>query len=284
MLYLGEGDRHDASYNHMVKSTTFVEYKDSLSLISAGIRTGADGIIDDGYCNYRFLVYPTSEFERHYKSNDPYFYAAMVVVIFLFTSLVFAVYDIMVRRRQTKVMVSAKKTNDIVASLYPSNVRSRLFNDNIHNPPRSSKLLDDTTEIATSQQVEGGIPESHGRVSVYGSDPIADLFTSATVFFLDIAGFTAWSSEREPTQVRVPHTNERQYVTMKLPITHLSMLLFLLFCFLMLAKRFWLHYNRYFCSWRTYTMSLIKLPKIWVCLKSKPLAIAMWLWLVCHIQ
>jgi len=31
--------------------------------------------------------------------------------------------------------------------------------------------------------------------------PIADLFTATTVLFADIAGFTAWSSTREPTQV-----------------------------------------------------------------------------------
>jgi class 3 adenylate cyclase len=33
------------------------------------------------------------------------------------------------------------------------------------------------------------------------SKPIADLFTDTTVLFADIAGFTAWSSVREPTQV-----------------------------------------------------------------------------------
>ena len=33
--------------------------------------------------------------------------------------------------------------------------------------------------------------------------PIADLFPSATVLFADIAGFTSWSSVREPSQVFV---------------------------------------------------------------------------------
>jgi class 3 adenylate cyclase len=31
--------------------------------------------------------------------------------------------------------------------------------------------------------------------------PIADLYTSCTVCFANITGFTAWSSEREPQQV-----------------------------------------------------------------------------------
>ena len=33
------------------------------------------------------------------------------------------------------------------------------------------------------------------------TSPIADFFPSATVSFMDIAGFTAWSSAREPSQV-----------------------------------------------------------------------------------
>ena len=59
----------------------------------------------------------------------------------------------------------------------------------------SSNLVefsDDTTRtLSTSKSI--------GR-SVQGP-PIADLFTDTTVMFADIAGFTAWSSEREPVQV-----------------------------------------------------------------------------------
>ena len=35
-------------------------------------------------------------------------------------------------------------------------------------------------------------------------DPIADLFQETTIMFADISGFTAWSSEREPSQVFFP--------------------------------------------------------------------------------
>lgn len=52
----------------------------------------------------------------------------------------------------------------------------------------------------------------HNRLKTYlngssamgqGDHPIADLFPNCTVFFGDIAGFTAWSSTREPAQVFV---------------------------------------------------------------------------------
>ena len=34
-----------------------------------------------------------------------------------------------------------------------------------------------------------------------GPEPIADLFSCATVMFADIAGFTSWSSNRNPVDV-----------------------------------------------------------------------------------
>jgi len=43
--------------------------------------------------------------------------------------------------------------------------------------------------------------ENGAAGSILTSEPIADLFPSATVMFLDIAGFTAWCSERDPSQV-----------------------------------------------------------------------------------
>ena len=43
---------------------------------------------------------------------------------------------------------------------------------------------------------------SAGQFMVAGdSEPIAELFPETTVLFADIAGFTAWSSDREPSQV-----------------------------------------------------------------------------------
>jgi hypothetical protein len=50
------------------------------------------------------------------------------------------VSDILVRHRQTKVMASATKTNDIVALLYPSNVGSQLFKKDIKHQPRLDRL------------------------------------------------------------------------------------------------------------------------------------------------
>jgi len=96
-------------------------------------------------------------------------------------------------------MTKAIHSTAIVSSLFPSNVRDRLFpvmqeEDGI-SPTRRNKYLtehgsDDPTTTTTS-------------ASGTSSRPIADLFPEATVLFADIAGFTAWSSVREPGQVFV---------------------------------------------------------------------------------
>jgi class 3 adenylate cyclase len=72
----------------------------------------------------------------------------------------------------------------VVNSLFPENVRGRMFRKE-KEPMRKINVFLNQEAPAESQ----------------GSPPIADLFPDSTVMFADIAGFTAWSSSREPTQV-----------------------------------------------------------------------------------
>jgi hypothetical protein len=129
-------------------------------------------------------------------TNEPIIFAGVSAVIFLFTSLVFVAYDIIVRRRQVKVMASANRTNEIVSSLFPESVRQRMYNQVNSTDVLSESLLRKRTMIP--QAIHGiGLDDDN----IFGTEPIADLFPHATVMFIDIAGFTAWSSEREPSQV-----------------------------------------------------------------------------------
>jgi Adenylate and Guanylate cyclase catalytic domain len=187
----GTTDAHESKYDDMVHSTTFDDY-DVLLRASGSIPSGP-------HCSYRFLVYPTKSLEREYLNNDPIVYCAVAGVIFIFSSLVFFFYDTMVRRRQRKVMASAKRSNNIVSSLFPENVRERLYEraaatDLVPHAMRSEYEM-------RSRTTAGLNLFSSNSNSVFGSDPIADFFPHTTIMFLDIAGFTAWSSEREPSQV-----------------------------------------------------------------------------------
>jgi Adenylate and Guanylate cyclase catalytic domain len=186
----GTADQHDIRYSKMVRSTSFDDYNEMLP------STGSP-LSDAERCSYRFLVYPTRALESRYRNGEPALYSSVAGVIFIFSSVVFFFYDTMVRRRQRKVMASAKRTNDIVTSLFPENVRERLYE-------RAAAL--DVDVMARDYEMEnrratGLHLDAANCNNVFGSDPIADLFPHTTVMFLDIAGFTAWSSEREPSQV-----------------------------------------------------------------------------------
>ena len=54
----------------------------------------------------------------------------------------------------------------------------------------------DSSDISLQETEMGLLSPGHPS-----SKPIAELFTDTTIMFADLAGFTAWSSEREPCQV-----------------------------------------------------------------------------------
>jgi hypothetical protein len=203
LIYVGEGDLHNTKYDSMMRNTDFTTFKSLIEASSASTSSVVEAIeVND--CLYRFNVYPTSDLQNEYISNDPIIYATVVLCIFLYTSLIFLLYDYVVRRRQTKVMASAIRTNDIVTSLFPTNVRDRLYEAKTHHNEHQANT-------AVSSLVHGNMSKKHmqsfllssNQASVFGSEPIADLFPSATVIFIDIANFTAWCSERDPSQVFV---------------------------------------------------------------------------------
>ncbi|KAL3922335.1 MAG: hypothetical protein SGARI_006473 [Bacillariaceae sp.] len=144
-------------------------------------------------------VYPSYETEAQYTNNEPILYAVAVGCIFVFVAAVFLLYNYLVERRQRMVMDRAVRSAAVVQSLFPENVQQRLYAEQdeketsrrkreswMHQESSGDMLLDDDgspTKPSSSQA------------------PIADLFPESTVFFADLAGFTEWSSGRQPVEV-----------------------------------------------------------------------------------
>jgi Adenylate and Guanylate cyclase catalytic domain len=167
-----------------------------------------------------FTLYPSTEMEESFLTNTPIVYASIVVAIFSFVAMIFMVYSFVVQRRQNKVMENLRINSKVITSLFPANVVDRLIKDAEEEEESAGQkglsigtlrhALSRTTPKAKLQSFLDG----HGDYSrvIYKSKPIADLYPSATVMYADIAGFTAWSSVREPCQVfTLLETLFRQY-------------------------------------------------------------------------
>ncbi|KAG7363704.1 adenylate/guanylate cyclase [Nitzschia inconspicua] len=194
LVLRGEGDLHDKTFDlsHSYSST----FDDFDSVVTGASATLPPEGMELGYCRYRFHAFGTKQFQDEYISYQPWIFAVVTASVFLFTSVVFAVYDMAVAQRQRKVMERANRTSAIVSSLFPTNVRDRLYQEAGH-----SKKAGDIAMRVSKLRMQSFLNEGSKETSVLASEPIADLFPMATVMFLDIAGFTAWSSEREPSQV-----------------------------------------------------------------------------------
>jgi class 3 adenylate cyclase len=205
VIYLGEGDLHDDAYDQL---------EESVDLSHVGEDAGTDGFTYSGvtvgknYCEYSLYVYPTTQVEASYMTNKPLIYTVVVVVVFAVTSFIIAYYDALVEKKQRVLVTRAVRSHQIVSSLFPSNVRDRLFGDNSKNDSEA-----ELTEAhpSASQPLHRPLVTEKLRLKNFlhageyneekSSKPIADLFAHCTVLFADIAGFTAWSSVREPAQV-----------------------------------------------------------------------------------
>lgn len=168
-VYIGEGNLHDTRVDDDPLVDVF-EFSPDATLGEV------EGEIE--FCHYYANVYPSKEWREQFYSDDPYLYAAVVLSCFLVTAFGFLLYDCLVQRRQAKVMKSAARTDKIVASLFPENVRDRLLKEADHeeHKTRSANFLN-SSEKRNGPLFSG---ESTSE-TIFGSKPIADLFPETTI-------------------------------------------------------------------------------------------------------
>eukprot|EP00980_Cylindrotheca_fusiformis_P010813 scaffold2446_cov106-Cylindrotheca_fusiformis.AAC.3 len=171
--FLGEFDAHDPKYDDQVVSEVVLDLKLDPEQIPEGLCVPT----------LTLELYPTDELAATFETSKPALYTTVVVAIFVFTSLVFFLYDYFVGRRQRKFMERIIKQDQIVSDVFPTAIRDRLYESG-QKGSQDDALLDPL----------GGGGGTAGL-------PLADLFPETTIVFADIAGFTAWASAREPAQV-----------------------------------------------------------------------------------
>jgi len=131
--FLGLHDHHDPKYS---------QYRNTYSLadLSTGTHTLSQVPLEEA-CPYQFHVYPSATTKEGLSSVDPILLVAIAIGFFSLIVIVFVVYDRFMERRNRAVLVSAVEARAIVSSLFPANVRDRLFESSRQEQKRKKKLL-----------------------------------------------------------------------------------------------------------------------------------------------
>lgn len=218
-VFFDEGDQHDNNFNRY-------EYEINTSVAFEGF-SSLESV--DNLITFKIRLYPSVRLRDHHISRRPVIYTIIMLFIFIFVSLVFLAYDYLHTRQQNKVMAFAKRSGRIVDSLFPIQVKNRLFDasENVHKQLRfqlgtMNKDIDSPsiqTESVSDSRKEGikkflklpshgirksSIDTSEMKISTLltiNTPPIADYFPETSIMFADIVGFTKWSSDHEPEEV-----------------------------------------------------------------------------------
>lgn len=195
--YVGVGDLHDPKYDNFVVNRDISDYiTERASIETSSYTTVA---LDGGYTSYQIHVYPSEDMEATYVTNDPIIYAVVVAAIFVFSSIVFFLYDRLQEHRQEKVMTKAVQSTAVVTSLFPEAVHDRLYAETAEaQKEKSSEKAADTWtakpgSLAGQPTLADVMSSRNGRRSSgshlnNNSKPIADKFEAVTVLFADMAG------------------------------------------------------------------------------------------------
>ena len=201
---LGEGDLHDPAYDYMEVVMPLLLGREDQIAVSDFER--------EVECmpEITFSLYPSKKLEESFYTNEAMYYTIGVIAIFGFTTLVFILYDLAVGKRQNKVMARIMKQNKIVSNIFPSAIVQRLYGnddssgDSIAKGGNGVDGKDRLPGVGSSgASLDGGSMDGFDNPDAYADKMLADLFPEATIIYLDITGFTAWSSAREPPHVFV---------------------------------------------------------------------------------
>lgn len=166
--YVGSGDLHEQKYDHMGEHADVNDYIARIASKASKSYTSVN--LNNDFGRYKLAVYPSAETEDEFLSNLPVIQTLVVTGVIFFTSVVFLFYDYLVRRRQKIVTDRAVASGAIVSSLFPDQVRDKLYS-------KKESAEDDMFSHHSNQD------------PVPMNEPImADFFPCTTICFADLAG------------------------------------------------------------------------------------------------
>lgn len=168
-IFRGEGDLHDPDYDSLRVN---IEILDAFSVQQ-----------HSGGCRYAVSVYPTSRLADSFDTKTPMVFTLIVSGALAVIMLTFFVYDAFVRKKDTWLIKAAARSNKLVSSLFPSNVRDRVLPKLREGDDDSVAMSVKSTHKNLRAFMNGGVINSEGDDEdfMYKTKPIADLFPEATI-------------------------------------------------------------------------------------------------------
>jgi hypothetical protein len=126
-------------------------------------------------CTYSIRVYPSDDFNSISVTPMPMIIAISVAGIFLFTTIVFFLFDRLVERRQSVILSKATQSTAILSSIYPKNIRDQLMADAEKDMGKGKNSGD---AIAPNHRLKSFLSRGDGGSTEdpMGLQPLADLF------------------------------------------------------------------------------------------------------------
>ncbi|CAB9531333.1 Receptor-type guanylate cyclase gcy [Seminavis robusta] len=195
---LSKGDHHDTKYDDLAMSVTvdsiFGQQDENDNEEEYGTFSPKANV---GKCHYRIRIYPSQEFEDSYYTNAPLIFTVTLASVFLFTCMVFLAFDYFVEQRQKAVMKSALQSGQLVSSLFPEEVRKQLYQEE----EAKAKAKEQEKGWRTASTAGGDTISGAASDGLTAKQAIAHYYEDTTIFFMDLSGFTKWSSTRTPAEV-----------------------------------------------------------------------------------
>jgi class 3 adenylate cyclase len=202
VTYLGEGDLHHHYFESDHRSKSFIQVLQEFSLTETNPSIGIN--FDTTPANDIMIhIYPTARFKKMLETSGPVAFTGTVMVIWMGIIVLFVLFGNYFVQALHTTVTNANSNRRLVNMLFPQEVQERMNRchpDEINKNKQDSALhaiqniIGDKSGVALQNTI-------HSNAIECSKVPIADFFPSATIFFADIAGFTGWSSSRNPVDV-----------------------------------------------------------------------------------
>ena len=177
VVYQGVGDMHEPGLDDMEHTAILASYKLNVSKLNPG---------DYEACSIELSVYPTSYMREAFDSDEPARYLVLVIALSGILTIAFCTHNKAVTQKQRMLQVKTQRSNIIIASLFPEQVREKLFENDGGFKEEGLSLINAGAQKSLDYMLKGGqklFPGFQADDELYQNKQIADLFPNWYVDF-----------------------------------------------------------------------------------------------------